>query len=77
MVRTRLIPESNRMIVTIPDNYVGKNVEVIVFAADDMQELQLHQKGNISKYKGSLSKKKADDLNRFAVQIRKEWSRDT
>ena len=75
MIRTHIIPESNSVLVAIPDNYIGKQVEVIVFADDDIQQTP-GEPEKISKYKGVLSKERALELQKFAEQIRKEWDRD-
>lgn len=38
MIRTVLIPDKNFLKFNIPDKYVGKKVEVIVFMVDDDPE---------------------------------------
>ena len=75
MVRKHIIPETNSVMVTIPENYIGKKVEVLVFADEDMQESQ-PVKPDISKYKGTLSKERAVEFRQFAEEIRKEWDRN-
>lgn len=75
MIRTHIIPDSNNMVIAIPDSYIGKKVEVIVFADDDIQQTP-GEGGKISKYKGVLTKERALELQKFAEQIRKEWDRD-
>lgn len=75
MIRTHLIPDSNSVSVAIPDNYIGKQVEVIVFADDDIQQTPVERE-KMRKYKGLLSKERALELQKFAEQIRKEWDRD-
>lgn len=75
MIRTHIIPDSNNMVIAIPDSYIGKKVEVIVFADDDLQQTPIDG-GKTSKYKGMLSKERALELQKFAEQIRKEWDRD-
>jgi hypothetical protein len=74
MVRKRLIPESSNIVVTIPENYVGKNVEVIVFADEDMLET-LQQRKNIAQFKGALSTERGIEFHEFAKEIRTEWDR--
>jgi len=75
MIRTRIIPSSNNISVAIPDSYIGKKVEVILFTEDDNQEGK-EKKGEIKSYKGKLSKERASELQKFAAQIRKEWDRE-
>ena len=40
MLRLYLIPESNKLEITIPDNYIEKKVEVIIFSEDEIQEIE-------------------------------------
>jgi hypothetical protein len=35
MVRTVVIPDKTTFPVTIPENYIGRNVEIILFAVDE------------------------------------------
>ncbi len=81
MIRTHIIPESNNLQVTIPDNYIGKQLEVIVFS----EEEDLHKNdssntkpGNISKFEGilNLSKERYEDFQQHAKDIRNEWERE-
>ena len=76
MIRTHIIPQSNHVQVIIPDNYIGKRLEVIVFADDDTQEMQ-SKTGNISKYKGALKSndEQYKDIQQYLKDIRNEWNR--
>jgi hypothetical protein len=81
MIRTHIIPETNNVQVTVPDNYIGKKVEVIVFTEEEGIENKSDSKtkpGNISKYKGilNLSKERYDDFQKHAKDIRDEWERE-
>ncbi len=79
MIRTHLVPETNNVTVTIPDNYIGKKVEVIVFADKDMQSNGQSQPspGNSKKFKGALklSDKQYEDIQQHLKDIRNEWDR--
>ncbi len=75
MIRTQVIPDSNNVSLAIPDSYIGKKVEIILFSDEDLEE-NGNAKGKIKKYKGALSKKKALEMQEFAMQIRKEWDRE-
>ncbi|WP_147204083.1 hypothetical protein [Segetibacter aerophilus] len=75
MIRTQIIPDSNKISVVVPDNYIGKKVEVILFSEDDVDEVG-SKKGEIKRYKGMFSKEKALEMQEFAQQIRKEWGRE-
>lgn len=75
MIHTQLVPDSNNISVAIPDNYIGKKVEIILFSEDEM-EGNGDIKGEIKRYKGMLSKERALEMQKFAVDIRKEWDRE-
>jgi hypothetical protein len=36
MIRTVLTPDNHRVTLLIPDKYIGKEVEVLVFASDEL-----------------------------------------
>jgi len=80
MIHTHISPQSNNVQVTIPDNYIGKQVEVIVFANEDVEKENLsNQKpGNISQFRGKLklSKEQYDDFQQHLKDIRNEWDRE-
>lgn len=35
MLKTVLIPNNNQLVLDIPDNFIGKQIEVIAFAIDE------------------------------------------
>lgn len=44
MVRTVLIPDSKNISIQVPENFVGKQVEVIAFTIDSPIEQNLYDK---------------------------------
>ena len=38
MIRAIIVPTQNTYTLHIPDNFIGKNVEIIAFTTDDIQE---------------------------------------
>lgn len=81
MIRTHIIPQSNNVQLTVPDNYIGKKVEVIVFSEDEEIQNDINstsKPGNISQFKGklNLSKEQYEDFQQHAKDIRNEWDRE-
>ena len=81
MIHTRIIPNSNKVQVTVPDNYIGKKVDVIVFSAEEEihNENDLNSKsGNIKELRGklNLSQERYDSFQQHAKDIRNEWDRE-
>ncbi len=68
MIRTVVIPEKNFLSINIPDKYIGKKMEVIVFALDEAaDDLMLNNKRHKSFSAINLSTKgfkfNRDDAN--------------
>lgn len=79
MIRTHIIPRSNNVQLTVPDNYIGKKVEVIVFTEEEEKLEEAKSKpGNISQFKGKLklSKEQYEDFQQHLKDIRNEWDRE-
>ena len=47
MVRTLITPQKDEISIRLPENYVGKEVEIIVFTTDDGDEQRIINKKNI------------------------------
>ncbi len=56
-IREIIIPESNKIELTIPDNFIGKRIEVIAFEIED----SLFEIQNKSKRPFTVMKVKVDD----------------
>ncbi|MDQ6756151.1 MAG: hypothetical protein M3004_04365 [Bacteroidota bacterium] len=81
MIRTHIIPQSNNVQLTVPDNYIGKRVEVIVFS--EVEEMlngnsTKQTPGNTSQFKGklNLSEEQYEDFQKHLKDIRNEWDRE-
>lgn len=48
MIRTILTTSENILTVPLPEKYVGKKVEVIIFSIDESQESAINEKQNVS-----------------------------
>jgi hypothetical protein len=44
-IREIVIPENNKIELTVPDNFIGKKIEIIAFEADD-SSLEIKNKSN-------------------------------
>ena len=72
MIKTTLTPANNPITVNIPDTYIGKLVEVIIYPVDEIEKKNLTQ-NTMSSYKGILSKETAASMQEEILQNRKEW----
>jgi hypothetical protein len=73
MIKTHLIPQQDTILIAVPQNYIGKQVEVLVYTMDELQE-EKPKANTMSQYKGLLSKDEANELQQQATKSREEWS---
>ncbi len=75
MIKTILTPTHTDVYVSIPQDYVGKKVEVLVYAVDELVEKQ-PAKSTMAKYQGLLSEETTKALQKHVTESRNEWDRD-
>lgn len=78
MVRTVVIPNNKTIHFDIPQNYVGKKIEVIAFAIDEGEEeaQEVLPVNTMSQFWGVMSNTVADDLNEQIKLSRNEWDQN-
>ena len=74
MIRSLLTPQTNDLHIAIPDEYVGKKVEVLVFTYDDKEPSTTPD--IMAQFWGVISDKTTDEMHKHVVQSRTEWERD-
>jgi hypothetical protein len=72
MTRTIITPENNSILLPVPDEYVGKKLEVLIYAVEELSENKPQQK-TMEFYKGILTSEEAQQLQRHVKQSREEW----
>jgi len=75
MTRTSIIPSTDSFYISIPQQYVGKEVEVLIFPKSDVTEITKPTKKNMAQYRGILSKKEGESLQKYILKARKEWQK--
>ncbi len=75
MIRTILKSNQNNLTITLPDNLVGKLIEVIAFEIKEEKDTQNpeQQKLKPSRLRGFLSKKSSESMHDHINQSRSEW----
>jgi hypothetical protein len=76
MIRTTIKPTNTDVHISIPDNYVGRNLEVLLYATDEPQNIVSEEVNTMSKYRGILSSDEADELQEYVKKSREEWGKD-
>ena len=77
MVRTLVTPQQQNISILVPQNYVGRQIEVLLYAVDELvEEQQTAKPNNAAKYKGIFSKEEGEKFSQYIQQARSEWDRD-
>lgn len=76
MIRTIVVPKSNDLHLVIPNNYIGREIEVLLYAKDELEEEKTKPKKAMANFAGVLSENDYRSLKSHTEQARKEWSRD-
>jgi len=74
MVRTIITPRQTDILLAIPENYIGKKVEITFFALEELLEDKKPQK-TLSDFFGVLAENDYQQLKEYSSQSRKEWDR--
>ena len=74
MIRTILKSNQNNLTITLPDNLVGKLIEVIAFEIKETDTAKLSKpKLKPSQLRGFLSEKSSESMHDHINQSRSEW----
>lgn len=76
MIKTVITPQNNSYNLAIPNNYIGKKIEILFYALEELvEQSSTPPKAKLSdKYKGIISKEQGQDLNDHVTQMRNEWN---
>ena len=75
MIRTIITPENTDVHISIPQNYVGKKIEVLLFASDEPEDEKNPQRKSVASLRGSvkMTSEQYDDLTHHLKKVREEW----
>jgi hypothetical protein len=76
MVKTVVIPKKNKLIVEIPNNYIGKEIEVLLYAKEELEVKKSNTKKTLVDFNGIFSESEFQSLKSHSEKARSEWSRD-
>ncbi|MEQ1732788.1 MAG: hypothetical protein ABL940_03895 [Bacteroidia bacterium] len=69
MIKTTITPENNSYNLIIPNNYIGKKIEILFYALDELIEEQPAKK-TMADFWGKLSDATANDLHKKTTEGR-------
>jgi len=76
MVHTSLIPNQAVVELALPNHYVGKKVEFLIYVSDEVERLESTKASNASEFKGILNAEEAKSFNQYLTSVRQEWDRN-
>ncbi len=72
MLRTSIIPQQRDILLSVPQEYVGKKIEVLVYAIEEIVE-ELPKKVTMADFWGKMSDESAQKIHDNIKQMRNEW----
>ena len=76
MIKTIITLNENILHLPIPNNYVGEELEVLLYRTDEISIEKNNKPNNAARFKGLLSKNEAEKYHNYLKQVREEWERD-
>jgi len=76
MIHTTLIPSQAVVELALPNHYVGKKVEFLIYVSDEIERLKSTNPSNASQFKGILNAEEAKLFNQYLTTVRHEWDRN-
>ena len=76
MIRTIVIPKNTDIHLSVPINYIGREIEVLLYAKDELEVEKIMSKKTLADFTGVLSENDYQSLKIHTEQARKEWNRD-
>ncbi len=74
MIKTSATPQSDTFNLKIPNNYVGKKIEIIFYALDEVVKEKIdNPKLTMADFWGTLSDATAQDLHKQVEESRNGW----
>ena len=78
MIRTVVVPQNNQLFVAIPNSYIGKEIEIFLYAKEELNEVETKaveplKKRGLARFRGILTNDEAQKLQDYVQNARTEW----
>lgn len=75
MTRTTITPSNSNIVLPVPEKYIGKKIEVLMFDVEEvtLESTAANTKLKPSQLRGFLSNDTAEALHQHLQQSRNEW----
>lgn len=74
MIRTSITPQQADILISVPPQYIGKKLEVLLYAVEEITEAA-PKPATMAQFWGILSDESAQDLREASIRSREEWDR--
>ena len=74
MIRTSITPQQADILISVPPQYIGKKLEVLLYAVEEITE-EVSPPTTMAQFWGILSDEAAQDLREASIRSREEWDR--
>ena len=77
MIRTVVTPKNTDLHLSIPKDYIGKQIEVLLYTTEEVTEEKTGSE-NVSSLRGKLhlSNEQYKEFDQYLKNARNEWTRD-
>ncbi len=75
MIKTIITPKSTNLNLLIPKDYVGKELEVLLYKTEEISLREQREEVKSTSLRGllQLSEEQSKDFHQHAINIRNEW----
>ena len=77
MLKTLITPRKRTYTLTIPPHYVGRRLELLLYASDELSKNRKPTKKKPSDFFGTLSVTEGEQFQEYITNSRAEWERNT
>jgi hypothetical protein len=78
MIRTVITAEKQDISIHVPESYIGKQIEVLMYDVDELKQEESINRKKVSDLRGklNLSDEQYKDFQSHIKDLRNEWERD-
>lgn len=76
MLKTLITPRKSTYTLTIPTHYIGKRLELLLYASDELSEKKKINAKKPSDFFGTLSAGEGEKFQEYISNSRMEWNRN-
>ncbi len=76
MIRTAFTPNTRQVSFNIPQEYVGKEVEILLYMKEELLEDIPEKINDAARFKGLLTEDEAVKYHAYIKKAKDEWERD-